>query len=106
MINDFDAWMWKGSEMRLFRAGETIPNDWYDEPNKFNGADPLKLDLDGDGRAGGSLPRAEQVAVTPEEFFAPAKLPSVSAPVIFEPVATEETTIIKRGPGRPRKVQP
>jgi len=73
--------------MRLFRAGEEIPNDWYDAPDKFNGADPLKLDLDGDGRAGGSLPRAE-------------------AAVIFEPVSTEETTIIKRGPGRPRKVQP
>ncbi len=56
MQNDFDSWMWKGDEMRLFRAGETIPNDWYDAPDKFNGADPKALDLDGDGRAGGSLP--------------------------------------------------
>ena len=88
MMNDFDAWMWKGDEMRLFRAGEEIPNDWYDEPDIFNGVDPVKFDLDGDGRAGGSLPRAGSV------------------PVIFEPVKTEETTIIKRGPGRPRKVQP
>lgn len=55
MQNDFDSWMWKGDEMRLFRAGETIPNDWYDAPDKFNGADPKALDLDGDGRAGGSL---------------------------------------------------
>jgi len=82
MTNDFDAWMWKGEEMRLFRAGEVIPNDWYDAPDKFNGADPKALDLDGDGRAGGSLPYS------------------------FERVATEETTIIPRKRGRPRKVKP
>lgn len=55
MKNDFDAWFWKGDEMRLFRAGEEIPNAWYDEPNKFNGADPVAFDHDGDGRAGGSF---------------------------------------------------
>lgn len=60
MQNDFDAWMWKGDEMRLFRAGEKIPNDWYDAPEKFNGADPKALDLDGDGRAGGSLPASDK----------------------------------------------
>jgi len=71
--------------MRLFVEGEAIPNDYYDEPDIFNGVDPVKFDLDGDGRAGGSLPRADTVA--------------------FECIPTEETTIIKRGPGRPRKVQ-
>jgi len=81
--------------MRLFAEGETIPNDWYDQPDIFNGVDPVKFDLDGDGRAGGSLP-----------YSAPISAISQEAPVIFEPVATDETTIIKRGPGRPRKVQP
>lgn len=52
-MNEFDAWMWKGDEMRLFRAGSEIPNDWYDAPNKFNGADPSAFDHDKDGRAGG-----------------------------------------------------
>jgi len=85
MKNDFDAWMWKGAEMRLFRAGEIIPNDWYDAPDKFNGADPKALDLDGNGRAGGSLP--------------------VARPIEFDPVATEETTVIKPRRGRPPKVR-
>lgn len=48
--------MWRGEDMRLFCEGEEIPNDWYDAPDKFNGVDPVKFDLDGDGRAGGSLP--------------------------------------------------
>ena len=95
MTNDFDAWMWKGEEMRLFRAGEVIPNDWYDAPDKFNGADPKALDLDGDGRAGGSLP-----------YSAPIEAMAHESHVVFEPVATEETTIIPRKRGRPRKVKP
>lgn len=69
MIAGWNMFMFKGEEAKLFRAGEEIPDGWYDRPSKFNGADPAAFDHDGDGREGGSPP-------------------------------------IKRGPGRPRKVQP
>lgn len=67
MILDFDAWFYKGSEGRIIRAGEAIPEGWTDHPTDFNGADPEAFNHDGVGGPGGSL---------------------------------------KRGPGRPRKVQP
>lgn len=67
---DFDAWMYKGDEARLFRAGTPIPEGWMDRPSPFKVPDPTKFDPDGDRSFGGSV-----------------------APV-------------KRGPGRPRKVQP
>lgn len=55
MIAQWPVWMYRGEESRLFYEGQEIPNDWYDAPSKFNGADPKAFDHDKDGRAGGSF---------------------------------------------------
>lgn len=55
MIALHPTWMFRGDEMRLFREGDEIPSDWYDAPDKFNGADPKAFDHDNDGRAGGAV---------------------------------------------------
>lgn len=77
MIAAWPTWMFRGEEQRLFLEGDEIPAGWYDRPSKFNGANPDAFDHDGDGREGGSI-RPEAAQINP----------------------------VKRGPGRPRKIQP
>lgn len=55
MIATHDMWMFKGDDMRLFRAGEDIPHGWMDRPSPFNVPDPTKFDPDGDRSFGGSV---------------------------------------------------
>lgn len=54
---EWDMWMFRGEEAKLFHEGDEIPAGWHDTPSKFNGADPAKFDHDGDGKAGGSAPK-------------------------------------------------
>jgi|GEM_PF-7121695 len=81
MIASHPMWMFRDEEMRLFAEGEEIPHGWMDRPSPFKVPDPTKFDPDGDHSFGGS--------VKPQ----------------FEPVATEETTVIKPRRGRPPKVR-
>lgn len=50
MRAEWDMWLYKGREPRLFTEGEEVPEGWLDAPH-----DPL--DHDGDGTKGGSLPK-------------------------------------------------
>lgn len=106
MIALHPTWMYRGEESRLFYEGQEIPNDWYDAPSKFNGADPKAFDHDGDGRAGG----AKSFSIEGEwEAEPPMGTTKVDANPIGSWRRADNETVAVAQPkrrGRPPKVRP